>query len=229
MMKSPAVSAAPPIQSAAASAPPAMPSPTVSAAPAAHSPAPAAQSPRPSTVASQPSSTMCSPRLAPPTTSPPTATAPAVPAATLAPVLQPFFSFLSFSGLAAGAAAAATGGGADGSGPWSSAAPAHASSGGTGTIIAWPAFALAGTETLMNWRLSFGCGTWIVVPGAPTGTFTQVMGPGSMIGAEGGFHLCGGRMLRCLPDAAFSCTRFLKSTIYVWPRRLYLAFGKPDR
>merc|ERR1719382_374962 len=155
---------------------------------------------------------MCSPRMAPPTTSPPTATAPAVPAATLAPMLQPFFSFPGF------AAAAAAGGGAEGSEPSWDTVPAHASSsGGTGTIIAWPAFALAGTETLMNWLLSFGCGTWIVVPGAPAGTFTQVMGPGSEIGAEGGFHLCGERMLRCLPDAAFCWTRFLKSTVYFWP------------
>merc|ERR1712113_436640 len=80
MMKSPAVSAASPTQSTAASAPSAMPSPTASAA-----------SPRSAMVASQPSSAICSPRTAPPTAKPPTTTAPPATAAALLPVLQPFF------------------------------------------------------------------------------------------------------------------------------------------
>mmetsp|Transcript_1932 Transcript_1932/g.4974 ORF Transcript_1932/g.4974 Transcript_1932/m.4974 type:complete len:219 (+) Transcript_1932:251-907(+) len=206
MMKSPAVSAAPPAQSAAASAPSPMASPT-----------PPAASPKSAIVASQPSSAMCSPSTAPATASPPTAATPPTPAATLAPVDHSLFFSAAGTGAAAGAAAGANGGGA--SGPIS----------GTGTSMACPTRAVAGTATWMKWPGADGCGTWIVVPGPPGGTVTQVVGPGAVIGVLGAVHRYGGRISRRLPVFLLTCSMFLKSTSYALPLRLYRAFGKPAR
>mmetsp|Transcript_18784 Transcript_18784/g.33007 ORF Transcript_18784/g.33007 Transcript_18784/m.33007 type:complete len:214 (+) Transcript_18784:211-852(+) len=212
MMKSPVSSAAPAIQSPASSAAPATALPMSSAASTMPSPASVAQSPKSAMVASHPSSAMCSPRTAPATARPPTAATPAAPAATLAPVLQPFFS---------GAAATGVAGGAEGSGSWlregvgtaSGEAEAAATS-GTGTNIAAPTLAPEGTFTEMNCPFALGCGTWIVLPGDPAGTLMQMVGPDSTIGFAGCFHAYGGRISRTLPVRMFFCFMSLKSAWY---------------
>mmetsp|Transcript_18786 Transcript_18786/g.33014 ORF Transcript_18786/g.33014 Transcript_18786/m.33014 type:complete len:222 (+) Transcript_18786:224-889(+) len=221
MMKSPVSSAAPTIHSPASSAAPATALPTSSAASTMASPASVATSPSSAIVASHPSSAMCSPRTAPATARPPTATTPAAPAATLAPVLQPFFV-----GAATGVASGAEGsrGGAEGSrdgveGPesWPREGVGTASGEaeamrGTGTNIAAPTLAPAGTFTEMKCPLAFGCGTWSILPGDPGGTFMQMVGPDSIIGFSGCLNLCGGRISRNLPVCAFICFISLKST-----------------
>mmetsp|Transcript_167470 Transcript_167470/g.296501 ORF Transcript_167470/g.296501 Transcript_167470/m.296501 type:complete len:206 (+) Transcript_167470:29-646(+) len=180
-------------------------SPTSSAASTTNSPAstakspiasPAASSPSPaaSTVASTPCSAMCSPRTTPPTAKPPTTATPAAPAATLAPVLQP-------PPPAAGASAAAA--------PGASATESGAS--GTGTSIACPTLAVAGTFTAMNSPFLPGYGTWMVVPGAPGGTLITVVFPGGTRGLDGGFHLNGGRISRSFLECLLICFMSLKS------------------
>mmetsp|Transcript_126155 Transcript_126155/g.218627 ORF Transcript_126155/g.218627 Transcript_126155/m.218627 type:complete len:210 (+) Transcript_126155:28-657(+) len=184
-------------------------SPTSSAASTTNSPAstakspiasPAASSPSPaaSTVASTPCSAMCSPRTTPPTARPPTTATPAAPAATLAPVLQPPPPA---SGAAAGSApgvSATAAGGLDG--------PS-----GTGTSIACPTLAVAGTFTAMNSPFLPGYGTWMVVPGAPGGTLITVVFPGGTRGLDGGFHLNGGRISRSFLECLLICFMSLKS------------------
>merc|ERR1719162_2903479 len=111
------------------------------------SPAVSSPSPAASTVASTPCSAMCSPSTTPPTAAPPTATAAAPVAATFAPVLQPpdFPSACT------------------------------AASVGTGTSIACPTLALAGTLTEMKAPFTPGCGTCMVLPGDPRGTLITVV------------------------------------------------------
>merc|ERR1719486_405990 len=163
------------------------------------SPASASPSPAASTVASRPCSAMCVPRIAPPTAAPPTPRT----AATLPPVVHP--PPPDFGGTLAPPAAAEAPG-ADGV-----ASRVASDSSGTGTSIACPGLAVAGTLTAMNFPDLPGYGTWITVPGAPAGTFTTVVFPFGTIGAEGAFHLLGGRMSRVLPVERLTCFTRLKS------------------
>merc|ERR1719238_1264767 len=136
------------------------------------SPASAKLSPMASMVPSTPCSAMDSPNTTPPTAKAPAPATAAVPAATLAPVLQPELFWL--------AAAPEV---------FASPVAVIAASAGTGTNIACPAFALRGTLTAMYAPFTPGCGTWMVVPGDPAGTVMTVVGPSRTNGLEGAFQL----------------------------------------
>mmetsp|Transcript_8650 Transcript_8650/g.18924 ORF Transcript_8650/g.18924 Transcript_8650/m.18924 type:complete len:232 (-) Transcript_8650:422-1117(-) len=157
---SPASSAAPDAQSAAGSAASAAQVPASSAAPAIQSPA--ASRPGPiSSAAPAAASAMAPPVRWSPRITPPTARAPpATPtAATLAPVLQPWFRLAKASTVS----------------PFS----------GTGTAILEPGLAPGGTATWMVCPGLLGSFTVMFWPAAPAGTVTMMVEPGGISGLLG--------------------------------------------